>query len=223
MQTNVGNVLPPHCTVSQESCTLDMVTYIWSVREEETCTVERTTVFKGVTYQVGGNKEIMATDQSMIALTIKRRTMKFGEEVHYTDIKDLFVQEGNVQSWRPIHVGSISTTKYSNAKDAWLFKFTMQEMQNKFNQFTNNVCSREQSMANILYEANTRDLGVVTWPFDEISNPGMFATTAGESISTYQCRETLVTPRMTEQCYRELPVWVQTSNNNKTAAFLEPH
>ena len=67
--------------------------------------------------------------------------MKCGQEVYRTDIKDLFVQEGNVQFWKPIHVGSISTTKYSNAKDAWVFKFTMQEMHNKYNSFTNSMCS----------------------------------------------------------------------------------
>ena len=61
---------------------------------------------------MGDNKELMATDQSMIALTMKGKLMKCGQEVHFMDIKDLFVQEGDVQSWKPIHVGSISTTKY---------------------------------------------------------------------------------------------------------------
>ena len=98
----------------------------------------------------------------------------------------------------------------------------MQEMQNKFNYFTDNLCSRQASMADIQYEAKTRELGIATWPYDEVGSPGTFATTAGESIYTYQCRETLVIPRMTKQCYRELPVWVRT-NGNDTAAFLEPY
>ena len=168
MQTNVGTTLPPYCTVDQRACEQDMVTYIWSVTERETCTVEGTTVFTGKTYTIGGNKELMATDQSMIALTMKGKTVKCGQEVYRTDIKDLFVQEGNVQYWKPIHVGSISTTKYSNAKDAWVFKFTMQEMHNKFNPFTNLMCSRQNSMSNILYEANTRQLGVTTWAYAQI-------------------------------------------------------
>ena len=96
------------------------------------------------------------------------------------DIKDLFVQEGDIAHWRPIHVGSISTTKYSNAKDAWVFKFTMQEMQNKFNYFTDNLCSRQASMADIQYEAKTRELGIATWPYDDVGSPGTFATTAGK-------------------------------------------
>ena len=54
----------------------------------------------------------MATDNSMIALTIKGKTMKCGHEVHHTDIKDLFVQEGHMLNGKPIHVGSKSTTKY---------------------------------------------------------------------------------------------------------------
>ena len=66
----------------------------------------------------------MATDNSMIALTLKGKTTKCGHEVRYSDIKDLFVQEGDIAHWRPIHVGSISTTKYSNAKDAWVYYAT---------------------------------------------------------------------------------------------------
>ena len=118
MQTNVGQVLPPHCTVERRACTLDMVSYIWAIKEDETCTVERTTTFRGRIFNRNGNKELMAVDNSMIALTVKGRTMRCGKEVHYTDIKDLFVEEGHGLSWKPIHVGSISTTKYSNAKDA---------------------------------------------------------------------------------------------------------
>ena len=222
MQTNLGQALPPHCTVDQRYCESDLVTYIWSIKEDETCTVERTTTFRGKVRRVNGNEELMASDGSMIALTLKGRTLKCGHEVRISDIKDLFVQEGNIAHWRPIHLGSISTTKYSNAKDAWVFKFTMQEMQAKFRFFTDNVCSRQASMADIQYEAKTRELGVATWAYDDVGEPGTFATTAGESIYTYQCRETLVTPRITEQCYRELPVWVRT-HNNQTAAFLEPY
>ena len=79
MQTNVGTTLPPYCTVDQRACEQDMVTYIWSVTERETCTVEQTTVFTGKTYTIGGNKELMATDQSMIALTMKGKTVKCGK------------------------------------------------------------------------------------------------------------------------------------------------
>ena len=222
MQTNVGQVLPPHCTVERRACTLDMASYIWAIKEDETCTVERTTTFRGRIFNRNGNRELMAVDNSMIALTVKGKTMRCGKEVHYTDIKGLFVEEGRGLSWKPIHVGSLSTTKYSNAKDAWIFKFTMQEMQNKFKAFSHNVCSRESSIANILYEANTRRLGVTTWAYDDVGSPGMFATTAGESIYTYQCTETLVVPRVTPNCYREMPVWVQTATN-RSAMFLEPY
>ena len=81
----------------------------------------------------------------------------------------------------------------------------MQEMQAKFQYFTDNVCTRQASMADIQYEAKTRELGVATWAYNDIGEPGAFATTAGESIYRYQCRETIVTPRLTEQCYRNFP------------------
>ena len=99
MQTNVATTLPPICTVNQRYFVDGLVMYVWCIREEETCTVERTTTFRGKVRRVNGNEELMATDNSMIALTLKGKTTKCGHAVRYSDIKDLFVQEGDI-AWR---------------------------------------------------------------------------------------------------------------------------
>ena len=210
------------CSVDRGHCeTLDG-TFIWNSADTLHCPVKRLREFEGTTTSTPSGDVIESNLKDKIRLRKGRRVQKCDKIVYETSLRGIYLDYVSTgYEWSDIDPRDMSVTKYTDAKDEWLFHYIMKIMQSKNDVLRQRECARIVESEAKKHGIRSTDRQGKVWALNTIESPGEFALTAGHTLYTFECKKRTVMPRPTAVCYQELPITMVLEGTHRKA-FMDP-
>ena len=211
------------CTATYGKCeTLDG-TFVWDTNVKDDCPVKRLREFQGTITETSAGTVVSSNTEDKIRLRRGQARRRCGKIIYETSLKNVYLDIVSTgYEWEDINPRDMSITKYTDAKDEWLFHYIMQVIELKSEEERRLECAKTVDREAFRHGIRTSGKQGRVWALDAWNSPGEFALTAGHTIYTFACQKTTVMPRPAPYCYQELPVTMLLRNGKHSKKFLDP-
>jgi hypothetical protein len=201
------------CPVEKRGCAVSQKghrTYAWEPPTElQTCPYYKVRNVTGIDVtDQEGHVIFMSRDASMVRLMKGSPLSRCGGVMYATDYDNLFLTEelDHPSFLRGLHPSEMSVITYANQQDGFLFGKVNENIQTEAIAVHREQCEKEGRRRGRDYARQAAEQHAVKDGETAHLGNGRFVTAAGEAWYRYQCRQTKVQGRETNDCYNALPV-----------------
>lgn len=174
---------------------------------------------KILTTSLGDKTAVINTQDQVMAIALKTRTILCSHHAYMTDHSKLYIILGQGSIANSVHSAIDSSNLdmflYTNSKFVYIEKHFKGQINNLYNNLQNQICSQNYQLLNQLLSMAYISPEEFAWAYSK--SPGVTAILRGEALYLIKCTPVFVEPEQTSRCYQEIPVL----HNNETK-FLKP-
>lgn len=217
-----------HCAASARECRNGDETYVWDY-SNAWCHMAVAKRVQGILVEAeGGERVFMSDDGNNVRLVLGSEQSECGKLITTTNYPDLFLayEDRTIVFSRMVDASSISISTYVANRDDYLYNHIIGQINNELSATLADNCKKRMVKTRQDYFSHHKTPGIITYGYGN----GTFATSAGEVMYYYRCRQELVSaiedPK--GQCYDALPVILHYKSplkqrfNASTQWYVEP-
>ena len=218
--TTSGVNLP--CQGHEGACQTPRATYVWAIPDSK-CPMAYIRTSTGIVAHDNEDREVfMSTDGSLIRLVLGATVSSCGDIIRKTNYDHIYIYAGRSAKFTQHQVdpADVDVVTYVNNRDDYLYNHLLNQVEQEMNEVLKYSCRQRAAIYRPAIQISRSEVATYS-----LGN-GTFATQAGETLWTYQCKPVTVTAREVPQCYLQLPIYYGQADpklhEQRTDFFLEP-
>ena len=186
------------CPGYDHSCTISSATYIWGTLDATK--YKRVQVIQASIFQDQG-QQVLISQQARIRLVLGNAVQEHGHDYFRTKYPQIYVTKGEATYLDEFSYELLSLTSWIEARDDFITWSMEDRMKTMLEDLEQSDCTQAQAQAQAqVTMAAHSEVGYL-----ELEN-NTFGVMLGEVMYSFKCQQVQVTPRVTTECFKELPV-----------------
>jgi len=188
------------CPGYDHSCTISSATYIWGVIDATK--YKRVQVIRAFIHEQEG-QQVLISKEAKIRLVLGTAIQEQGHDYFRTKYPNIYVTAGEATYLDSFNSELLSLTSWVEARDDFITWSMENRMKTLMEGLEQSDCTQAQAQAQAqVTMAAHSEVG-----FLELEH-NKFGVMLGEVMYSFSCQQVQVTPRPTEVCFKELPVYL---------------
>ena len=188
------------CPGYDHSCTISSATYLWG--QLDATKYKRVQVIRASLQEQEG-QQVLISKEAKIRLVLGTAVQEQGHDYFRTKYPNIYVTAGEATYLDKFDAELLSLTSWIEARDDFITWSMEDRMKTLLEGMEQSDCTQAQAQAQAqVTMAAHSEVG-----FLELEN-NKFGVMLGEVMYSFGCQQVQVTPRPTEGCFKELPVYL---------------
>ena len=207
------------CAFPLGQCETPKAAYIWTPPTDH-CALRRSVETSGIEATDSNAETVfMSSDGNNIRLVLTGKVQYCGRVVYTTNYDSLFAYDvvGKRRFTTDISPSDIRMSTYVNSRDDHLYHSIAEQINNEVGHVLTEYCAQQAKQERLRFFMQYATPGLTSYYLGN----GTFATSAGEVLYYYQCRQRTVQAVEAARCYDALPIRVLAEHEDQHSTPTE--